>query len=575
KELESVGITAAQFTANRDKVLGILSDAFQEDVDKNPPIENKKAGQRTHILSAFSSKSEQLLAAAEQGNLEEARNLLAKKAYIDTENSKGLTPLILAVRERNFKLTELFLSYKADVNKVSKAVRNGTINPHRHGPLGWVRHGPLGFAVAQHDVAIIDLLLDHGALINRPRSGGEMTLLHDAVLHNNINIVNTLLDRGADRNAKPRPWVATPLEMAIEHGSYQIVETLVKHVYNVNQTSRGDAALDYAVRVGRFDIVLYLVQHGAHVNTDTLLTAFEHRSIQYLDYLLLYYKQAHGPKADLSNLVLAASKVGHDAALSLLLENGADINATLKEQKMHENGLVKGGQTLVWFTAAGGHYRSLNLLLTKGADIARRAYPKGCEEHDFKDCMFVGNVPDDCTAIQIAISHGHWDCARLLARYGGDPNASMHLVIRARGNGEERLQNLLEIGADPNAENIMSNTPLHVISPYVGMYAHRQTMARFLVTKGANVNYQNKRGATPLHFALEIFEKYGKRNLLVAEFIEFLLENGADPNIKDCKGRTPSYHSSYGPGQPYGSRIYKALVKAGAATDSQGNLLKQ
>ncbi|KAL8965971.1 MAG: hypothetical protein Q9183_003591, partial [Haloplaca sp. 2 TL-2023] len=541
KELESVGITAAQFTANREKVLRTLSDAFQEDVEGGPPVETKKAGQLTRLLSALSNRSGQLLVAAEEGHIKEARNLLAKKAYIDTENSKGLTPLILAVRERNFELTELFLSYKADVHKIPRAVRGGTHTFHLHGPLGW--------AVHQHDVAIIDLLLDHGALINHPRYGG-MTLLHDAVPYDNIDIINTLIDRGADISAESFQYPGTVLGMAIEHRSLRIVETLVKHGCNVNRTFEDEAPLSLAISEGGIDITRYLVQHGAHVEMNALLTAARKENIQHLQFLLSHYKKADGLKADLSRLAVAAIRVGNEDALSLLVEKGADINARCKLDKVVYR---KGGQTLVWLAAAGGHHRSLDLLLAKGADIEKRAYPEACKGHQYNACLLAVDLPDDCTATQIAISHGHWDCVRLLAHHGGDLNDSVHPVIKAQWSAEERLQNLLDIGADPNVEAPNGTTPLHIVSSAIRDPATKLNMARILVAKGARVNCQTRSHWTPLHITLrKVTPDY--------QFVEFLLNNGADPTLLDCDGRTPLHYHQ----RRFTSEIKDALARAGA-----------
>ncbi|KAL8866827.1 MAG: hypothetical protein Q9174_006056, partial [Haloplaca sp. 1 TL-2023] len=348
KELESVGITAAQFTANRDKVLSILRDAFREDVEEGSAIEIKKVGQLSRILSALSNRSGQLLAAAESGNIKEARKLLARSAYIDAGNSEGLTPLILAVRQRDYELTELFLSYKADLHKTSKAVRARTNKLHQYGPLGW--------AVDNHDVAIIGLLLDHGALINQPRSE-DMTLLHNAIPYKNIDVINTLTDRGADINARSRRFPQTALGMAIDQGSLMIVKILVTHGCDVNQIFEGETPLYLAIRRREIAIARYLVENGAHIDMNALLRAIDVMNEQNLQVLLSHYKQENGVEADLEQLAVAAIRKGKEDALLLLVERGADINASSKPDRFARSGPGEGGQTLVWLAAAGGHYR--------------------------------------------------------------------------------------------------------------------------------------------------------------------------------------------------------------------------
>ena len=46
---------------------------------------------------------------------------------------------------------------------------------------------------------------------------------------------------------------------------------------------------------------------------------------------------------------------------------------------------------------------------------------------------------------------------------------------------------------------------------------------------GADVNVRSKSGTTPLHDAM---------NFLSQEIVDFLLKNGADPNVKDEKGES-------------------------------------
>ncbi|KAL8652405.1 MAG: hypothetical protein Q9226_004280, partial [Calogaya cf. arnoldii] len=302
--------------------------------------------------------------------------------------------------------------------------------------------------------------------------------------------------------------------------------------------------LSLAISKGGIDIVRYLVQYGAYVHTDALLAAVETRNIEYLRFLLIHHKKADGPKADLSTSALAASKVGNKDALSLLLENGADINASTEGGV---RSIGEGGETLVWFAAAGGYYRSLNLLLEKGADIGKRAHPRACAEHTREFCLFGKKKVRDCTAVQIAVSRGHWDCARLLVRHGGDLNARVQnldgstnrlllFVINASVTPVTNLQILADMGADPNVENSAGETPLHMVSILVHNRAGSVIMAQILVAKGARVNCQDVRGKTPLHCAV-------RRGSPDYGFIEFLLKNGANPNIKDKNGRAPLYYA--------------------------------
>lgn len=89
---------------------------------------------------------------------------------------------------------------------------------------------------------------------------------------------------------------------------------------------------------------------------------------------------------------------------------------------------------------------------------------------------------------------------------------------------------LLKSGANPNVKNINGDTPLH--------FVRDASIAELLIKYGANVNEQNNNGETPLHSVLqdEDFETFEDE---YAETANTLLENGADREIEDNKGKKP------------------------------------
>jgi protein phosphatase 1 regulatory subunit 12A len=63
------------------------------------------------------SKEKQLFKFAKAGNLEEINKLIEEGVEIDTADVKGLTPLILAVKQENIPVVEMLIQRGADINK--------------------------------------------------------------------------------------------------------------------------------------------------------------------------------------------------------------------------------------------------------------------------------------------------------------------------------------------------------------------------------------------------------------------------------------------------------------------------
>jgi ankyrin repeat protein len=103
------------------------------------------------------------------------------------------------------------------------------------------------------------------------------------------------------------------------------------------------------------------------------------------------------------------------------------------------------------------------------------------------------------------------------------PTESLH---RFAGEGDiEKVRSLITQGADVNAKDKDSITPLH----YAAKKGHTD-VAEFLVSKGAEVNIKSYTDSTPLYFAAAKGHK-GVAVLLIAK--------GADVNAKNKQGRTP------------------------------------
>jgi ankyrin repeat protein len=86
---------------------------------------------------------------------------------------------------------------------------------------------------------------------------------------------------------------------------------------------------------------------------------------------------------------------------------------------------------------------------------------------------------------------------------------------------------------------IAGDTPLHAAAA-----GYRNDIARALIKNGANVNAENRRGATPIHYAADggpVFRSWNPE--AQAEMIVLLIKGGASPNALDKSGVAPLHRA--------------------------------
>ncbi|CAB0029670.1 unnamed protein product [Trichogramma brassicae] len=148
------------------------------------------------------------------------------------------------------------------------------------------------------------------------------------------------------------------------------------------------------------------------------------------------------------------------------------------------------------------------------------------------------------THFHVACEFGIDDVVEKFIEHGQDPNClpqecadpPLHSAVYFQRNKVVEL--LLRNGADPNSVDVRGWTPLHVICrEECNDYdddADDLTQMLFEISaekhQTVQIEAQDKKGNTPLHFAL----KCGKR-----ELIELLLIKGANPNLANGEGLTP------------------------------------
>lgn len=193
---------------------------------------------------------------------------------------------------------------------------------------------------------------------------------------------------------------------------------------------------------------------------------------------------------------------------------------------------------LIHVAVAENQPELLRLLIDHGADLNVRNAD--------------GRLPlHDCFEL------GHDDMAKILLDAGAVPDVcaaaayGMHDRLEQILNCDPKLANDLTTGESPLGWSVYGRQPesARILfkhgaivdrAPYdTGAWGPAAMvasvlMAPVLIEHGANPNWHDHKGDTPLHRVIK-----SRLVLDPAPFVELLLDSGADPNVRNAEGRTP------------------------------------
>ncbi|KAJ6171374.1 hypothetical protein N7470_000441 [Penicillium chermesinum] len=333
---------------------------------------------------------------------------------------------------------------------------------------------PLSEAVQQRDIEAVRLLLLHKADPNIPDSQSRVPL-YLAVDQSFADGVTLLLKHGADANYRANAEIESPLSHAITSGNVEITRTLLTHAGNLAENARHDAT--------------FLID-AIHAGCDPDL------------------KDRHGKTA-----LCEAVQTDQPSVVTTLLDHHANPN-------------LPGPEHVLW--SAVHRPGCLRILLARGADI--RKAPGIMEQ---------------------ATSVNNIDGVRVLLQAGIDPNLKKDgiytpLCSAIRDDRPDIVSLLLSHSADPNAmaseypawkcitHNRLQYLPELLVAganlrdpPGIAECAVANNNAkalRWVIEQGgANPNDRNSLGHTALTTALREDRP---------EMVKWLLEHGADPNLR-------------------------------------------
>ena len=441
------------------------------------------------VVSLAAVNDLRMVEAVKHHDKEAMRALLKQRVDVNTPEPDGSTALHWAAQWDDSEAVDILIHAGARVNVATD-----------YGIT------PLWIACKVGSAAMVETLLKAGASPNAARVTGETALMR-AALTGNQDVVNALLARGADVNAAEAGG-QTALMWAISAKYLPVAQALMAHGANIRARSKplGFTPLLFAARQGDLDAVRLLLSAGADLNEAA---------------------------SDGSNVLLVATVRGHKALASFLLDQGANPNAdaagytplhwvagtweTVLTREMMNIPAESGEWSAEWRRLRGlqgqAQIELLKTLLAHGANVNART----TKEPPRFGHTFAGQIPNlaGATPFFLAAMAADTGVMRVLLAHGADARlatnanttplmAAVGCCIRSTSESAITESSALEagkllvenLGADVNAVNANGETALHGTA-YLGY----DTIAQYLVDKGAKLNVKNKNGWTPVAVA--------------------------------------------------------------------------
>eukprot|EP00930_Biecheleria_cincta_P009363 TRINITY_DN11109_c0_g2_i1.p1 TRINITY_DN11109_c0_g2~~TRINITY_DN11109_c0_g2_i1.p1 ORF type:complete len:910 (-),score=215.15 TRINITY_DN11109_c0_g2_i1:1082-3811(-) len=439
--------------------------------------------------------------------------LLQKKAKMETTDSEGNTPLILAARQNHVETMELLIGRNADLEARTKR--------ELFTPLIW--------AASAGQEAAAESLLQAAASLAATDAQGRTAFMW-AARHGHFHVVQLLLRRGPDLTQRDSDGLtaldhtrqqlelraavvfaqehATRLLTAAQRNDFSVVKEVLKtRAYPRYKDASGWSPLTWAVLHDSAELARLLVRHGAApeiLGEDAELGEQIARSSRTMGEKLAEVLGAN-------DRLLSAASAGNPEEVQAALEAGAcpDVaqgrdgggggqgeRPAFFDAAMREEEIMNGAEaaaelfceptgegagrhmTAPMWSARLGHAEIVKMLGSSSADMNRR------DARGWTAMLFAMISCDPLT-----ISMLHYFNADITQR-GYEGESALHLAVRM--NSPVAVQLLLAAEANIDEKDLAGRAPLHVAAHYGSTAA-----LKALLWYGADFKSKDKRGRTP------------------------------------------------------------------------------
>ena len=395
------------------------------------------------------------------------------------------------------------------------------------------------------DIDIVKALVNKGADVNYTDDKGNSPLVY-SVIEGNKEVVDYLLEHGADPNFKDNKG-NTPLSIACIADNKDIFVSLLEHGANMDVTIntkdvKAQPLFLYALKNNKLDFAKLCLDNGYDINI-LIPSKYDKRSclsnlsyckdcLKAVKFLLDNGADPNIVDSDSFTPLFHAVYSENVPLIKLLLSSGADPNIKDKQ-----------GNTPLYYSTYNKDKINKDLIrvLIDGGARVSLEFLDTIDDFDlFKDLVDLSGLDvsekknNGSTLLHSASFHGDTDVVNYLLNKGvdvniNDKNGDTPLHLACLGRDLDTVKLLLSKGADPNVKNKYGDTPTFRLS-------HNEDSSllfyKELLKHGVNFNSQDHDGETLLTFACL---RPWLKNI---KLIKFLLDNGADPSIKNKEGKS-------------------------------------